>query len=56
MNARIGDEIMIIPQELHEPVRTGHIREVRHDLGGVVYLVQWFETGQESLVPHGPKW
>jgi hypothetical protein len=54
MTARLGDEIMIIPRELHEPVREGHIREVRHDLGGVVYLVQWLDTGHESLLPHGP--
>ena len=54
MTARVGDEIMITPQELNEPVREGQIREVHHDLGGVVYLVQWSDTGYESLVPHGP--
>ncbi|MGH3853851.1 MAG: DUF1918 domain-containing protein [Pseudonocardiaceae bacterium] len=54
MTARIGDEIMITPQELTEPVREGHIREVRNDPGGVVYLVQWTDTGHESLLPHGP--
>jgi Domain of unknown function (DUF1918) len=54
MTARVGDEIMIIPQELHEPAREGRIREVRNDHDGVVYLVQWSDTGQESLLPHGP--
>ncbi|MBV9012817.1 MAG: DUF1918 domain-containing protein [Pseudonocardiales bacterium] len=54
MTAEIGDEIMIIPQESHQPVREGEIREVRHDLGGVVYLVQWSDTGYQSLLPHGP--
>jgi Domain of unknown function (DUF1918) len=54
VTARIGDEIMIIPQDVHESVREGEIREVRHDLGGVVYLVQWSGTGHESLFPHGP--
>jgi hypothetical protein len=54
MTARVGDEIMILPQELHEPVREGQIREIRHDLGGVVYLVQWSDTRHESLLPHGP--
>lgn len=54
MTARVGDEIMITPQELHGPVREGQIREVRNDPGGVVYLVQWSDTGQESLLPHGP--
>jgi hypothetical protein len=54
MSARIGDEIMIISQELHEPVREGQILEVRNDPDGVAYLVQWSDTGYESLVPHGP--
>jgi hypothetical protein len=54
MTARVGDEIMITPQELHEPVREGQIREVRNDPDGVFYLVQWSDTGYESLLPHGP--
>jgi hypothetical protein len=54
MTARVGDEIMILPQELHEPVREGQIREVYNDLGGVVYRVQWSDNGYESLLPHGP--
>jgi hypothetical protein len=48
MTARVGDEIMIMLQELHEPAREGQIREVRNDHGGVVYLVQWSDTGQTS--------
>jgi len=51
MTARVGDEIMITSQELHEPVRAGQIREVRNDAGGVVYRVQWSDTGYESLLP-----
>jgi hypothetical protein len=54
MTARVGDRISITPQELDEPVREGEIREVRNDRGGVVYLVQWSDTGYESLLPHGP--
>jgi hypothetical protein len=54
MTARVGDEIMIMLQGLHEPAREGRIREVRNDHDGVVYLVQWSDTGQESLLPHGP--
>ena len=45
---------MIIPPDLHQPVREGEIREIRHDLDSVVYLVQWSDTGSESLLPHGP--
>lgn len=52
MTAQIGDEIMVISQD--QPVRQGEIREVRNDLSGVVYVVQWSDTGQESLLPHGP--
>jgi hypothetical protein len=54
MTAHPGDEIMIIPRNLHQPVREGEIREIRQDLDGLVYLVQWSDTGSESLLPHGP--
>ena len=52
MTAQIGDEIMIISQD--QPVRQGEIRGIRNDPGGVVYVVQWSKTSQESLLPHGP--
>ena len=54
MTARVGDEITVTPQEPTEPVREGQIRGVRHDPGGVIYVVQWCDTGYESLLPHGP--
>ncbi|HSZ29921.1 MAG TPA: DUF1918 domain-containing protein [Pseudonocardiaceae bacterium] len=54
MSAQIGDEIMIMSQGLGRPVRQGEIRGIRHDPGGVVYLVQWSDTQQESQLPHGP--
>jgi hypothetical protein len=54
MTARIGDEIMIISRESHQPVREGQIWEVRNERGGIVYLVQWSDTHHESLLPHGP--
>jgi Domain of unknown function (DUF1918) len=54
MSAQIGDEIMIISQRLAQPVRQGEIREIRHEPGGIVYLVQWSDTRHESLLPHGP--
>lgn len=54
MTPRIGDEIMIISHERHQPVREGQIQEVRHDPGGLVYLVQWLDNAEESLQPHGP--
>lgn len=54
MSAQIGDEIMIMPQGPDQSVRQGEIREIRNDLGGVVYLVQWSDTHHESLLPHGP--
>jgi hypothetical protein len=54
MIAQVGDEIVITPQELYEPVREGQIREVHSEPGGVVYRVQWSDTGYESLLPDGP--
>jgi hypothetical protein len=54
MDVQIGDEIMIMPQKSDQPVREGEIRGIRNDPGGVVYLVQWLDTGQESMVEAGP--
>jgi hypothetical protein len=54
MNAQIGDKIMTMSQKLNQPVREGEIRGIRDDPGGVVYLVQWLDTGQESMVEAGP--
>jgi hypothetical protein len=54
MTAQIGDEVMIMSPERQEPVREGEIRGVSDDGGGVVYLVQWSDTGQESLLRPGP--
>ena len=54
MTAQIGDEVMVISPELHQPVRQGEIRGIRNDPSGVVYVVQWSDTGQENLLPHGP--
>lgn len=35
-------------------MREGHVREVRHNLSGLVYLVQWSDTRHESVLPHRP--
>jgi hypothetical protein len=53
MTAHVGDQIMIMSQMLHRPVREGEIREVRDVPGGVVYLMRW-DTGHESLPWPGP--
>jgi uncharacterized protein DUF1918 len=53
MTAHVGDEIMIMSQMLHQPVREGEIREVRDGPGGAIYLVRW-DTGHESLLWPGP--
>jgi Domain of unknown function (DUF1918) len=52
MAAHVGDEIMIMSQMLHRPVREGEIREVRDGPGGVAYLVRW-DTGHKSLLRPG---
>jgi hypothetical protein len=41
MTGRIGDKLMIIPRQSHEPVREGEIREVRNEPYGLVYRVHW---------------
>lgn len=51
---RFGDEIMIVSQALHRPVREGEIREVRDGPGGVAYLARWSDNGHESLLWPGP--
>lgn len=50
----LGDEIMIITRGSREPVCEGHIRGIRHDLDGLVYLVEWSDTGSVDFWPHGP--
>lgn len=54
MTAQIGDQITLLPQGLDQPERHGEIRGIRDDPGGVLYTVQWSDTGHESLLPHGP--
>lgn len=54
MSVDIGDEIMLMPRELGQPVRAGEIREIRDGPGGVLYLVRWSDTGYESLLRPGP--
>lgn len=64
MTAHIGDEITIMSQVLHQPMRAGEIRGVSAGPGGTAYLVQWSDTGYVSLLhsgsdvvinhPHGP--
>jgi uncharacterized protein DUF1918 len=54
MNPQIGDDIMIMSQKLNQPVREGEIRGIRDDPDGVIYLVQWSDTGQESMLRAGP--
>jgi hypothetical protein len=50
MTAHVGDEIVLVSQPLHQPVRAGEILEVRDGPGGPVYLVQWSDNGPESLL------
>jgi hypothetical protein len=50
MTAHVGDEIMIVSQLLHRPIREGEILEVRDGSGGPAYLVRWSDTGHESLL------
>lgn len=54
MTADIGDEFVVMPQEPNQLARAGEIREIREGPGGVIYLVHWSDTGDDSLVRPGP--
>ncbi|MGH3915887.1 MAG: DUF1918 domain-containing protein [Pseudonocardiaceae bacterium] len=54
MTAHIGDEIMIMSQLRHQPMRAGAIRGVRDGPEGTAYLVQWSDTGYVSVLQPRP--
>ncbi len=52
--ATVGDRMVVAGATLGAPVRDGEILEVRGQHGGPPYLVQWSDTGRESLFFPGP--
>ena len=49
MRASVGDRLIIKGHHVGEPDRDAEILEVRGTDGGPPYIVQWDETGHETL-------
>ncbi|HEU5161022.1 MAG TPA: DUF1918 domain-containing protein [Streptosporangiaceae bacterium] len=54
MKASVGDRIIIVRPNLHEPVRDGEIIEVSHADGSPPYLVRWSDDDHPTLIFPGP--
>ena len=54
MKASVGDRIIIASTHLDEPSRDGRIVEVRNEDGSPPYVVEWSDTGEQTLVFPGP--
>jgi hypothetical protein len=50
MNATVGDQLLILSNELQRPIRDGEIVEVHGKDGAPPYLVRWSDTGRTTLV------
>lgn len=54
MQATKGDRIVIRSQHLGGPLRDAEVLDVAHEDGSPPYLVQWSDTGRETLFFPGP--
>ncbi len=54
MQAREGDQLVILSTRLDRPVRDGEILEVHGDDGQPPYVVRWSDNGRTTLVFPGP--
>lgn len=54
MQASVGDRIVIKGHHVGDHERDGKILEVQDTEGGPPYVVQWEDTGHESLFFPGP--
>lgn len=50
MKATVGDQLLILSNELQRPIRDGEILEVHGENGAPPYLVRWSDTGRTTLV------
>lgn len=50
MKASVGDQLLILSNELQRPIRDGEILEVHGENGAPPYLVRWSDTGRTTLV------
>jgi hypothetical protein len=49
MRANVGDRVVITGHRIGEPDRVCLVLEVRDPDGGPPYLVEWGDTGHQSL-------
>ena len=49
MDAEVGDRIIVRGHHVGQPVRACQVLEVRGSGGGAPYLVQWDDSGHETL-------
>ena len=54
MKASVGDRIIIASTHLDEPARDGRVVEVRNADGSPPYVVEWSDSGEQTLVFPGP--
>ncbi|NTW39062.1 MAG: DUF1876 family protein [Cellulomonadaceae bacterium] len=54
MKASLGDRLVLASSTVDGVVRDGKVVALRHDDGSPPYVVQWSDTGEESLVFPGP--
>lgn len=50
MKASVGDQLLILSNELQRPIRDAEILEVHGENGAPPYLVRWSDTGRTTLV------
>lgn len=54
MKASVGDRLVTASSVVDGPVRDGRVVGLRNDDGTPPYVVQWSDTGEETLVFPGP--
>ncbi len=55
MKAAVGDRIIVPGTHVDEPGRDGEVLEVHGPDGTPPFLVQWSDTGHETLYFPGPE-
>lgn len=54
MKASVGDRFVQVSSVVGGAVRDGRVVELRHEDGSPPYVVEWFDTGERTLVFPGP--
>ena len=54
MKASVGDRFVQVSSVVGGTVRDGRVVELRHEDGSPPYVVEWYDTGDRTLVFPGP--